>query len=64
MTNSRLMDRSEKKSISGMQLQETSKTGNDTGYTLSMAVQLGKTSLQFWISHALCLSSPKSLVAE
>jgi len=39
------MDRSEKKSISGMQLQQTSKTGNDIGYILPMAVELGKASL-------------------
>ena len=47
MTNSRLMDRSEKKSISGMQFQQASKTVNDTGYILPMAVELGKASLPF-----------------
>ena len=48
MTISRLMDSSEKKSISGMQLQQTSKIVNvDTGYILPMAADLGKASLSF-----------------
>jgi len=65
VTNSTLLDRSEKKSISGMQLQQTSKAVNDTGYILPMAVELGKASLPFG-SPMLCAYSLqlKSLVAD
>ena len=41
------MDRSEKKSMSGMQLQQTSKTVNDSGYILPMAAEVGKASWPF-----------------